>query len=157
ELGFLSVDGMGSPRGPVPLLGCPFGLCVGPDGSAFVGQRSHGYDLLEFSAHGGPPRRLAELVSLSEPAPLPGRRVVCGTWVAGRAQVIVHEPGREPRPFVRESEETWLPAALLAGGKEVVLGIGPLDRLDLAVVPASGGGVLRRYPVGQGGLFKGLA
>jgi hypothetical protein len=77
--------------------------------------------------------------------PLPDGRVLFASEPAGRPQLAVMAPGRDPVPFLETEEPTMGPATLL-GRAQVAFRIGAPSAERLAIASLADGRIVRRLP-----------
>jgi serine/threonine protein kinase len=133
--------------------GCS-GLAVDTAGDLYLSITQSYSELLRVprTTWTGRPERLTQGGAEWEvPTALPDGRILFGESTAGRHRIVTVADQRPNRTFVQTSEETWLPAAIVDPAR-VVLGIGPADARDLAMVEIRSGRILKRYHLGLGAI-----
>lgn len=126
-------------------------LDSGPDGSLYGSLMYRSHEVLRFPAAGGVPERFGSSPSFSDGlvTALPDGRAIAPTVVAGREQIAVLSPGKDPVALVDTGEETAPPVAIL-GKRQIAFLAGPASARAIAVADLDERRIVRRLGAAKG-------
>jgi hypothetical protein len=124
---------------------------VALDGSVFLDQYQPGAEVMRFPVSGGmteqlPGSGLSHVVARpTHPLLLPDGRTLLAVPFAGGSRLLVASASKDPQPLIQTTEETSMPAAVLANGQlAFVLGSGAHQ--EIAIASLDDGRIVRRLP-----------
>jgi eukaryotic-like serine/threonine-protein kinase len=140
------------------LTGEPLGLDVGPNWDLFIDQIAQATEIRWYQKPGAPPTilRLPDSAHYSPALPIDRGRVLVALRSAGRARVMVVEPGKLPAPLVDTPEETKYPFARL-GPDRILMVIGTGNASRVAIASLATGRVVRKIDSIDAGKVLSLA
>ena len=146
------LDGHGPRQTLLNLIQPIYSVDSGPDGSIYLDQNDRESELVRFSAAGGRVERIAALANPNESddfTVLPDGRAVWAERAADHARLILVEPGKDPSPLVKSTEETAGPMTAV-GSDQVAFMIGPHPHHTIALAALSNGRITRRLSLDAG-------
>jgi WD40 repeat protein len=135
-------------------------LDSGPDGSVFATLADRPADLIQLSAGGGPPQKIASFPQVTDVGgggggvssrlimALPDGRFVVPARASGHLRLMAVEKGREPAPLLNTAEENTSPMTM-AGKSEIAFAIGPEPHQTIAVAEIASGRIVRKIAPGK--------
>jgi predicted Ser/Thr protein kinase len=149
----IPADGSGRPRHLFQVTSNIFNLDVGADGAVYLDQADRPLSLRAFAPDGGRWEQLATFAAKLDSTPgvlaLPDGRAVATQRAGGRNRLMAVARGKQPEPFVRTTEETNPPLAMV-GSDEFAFLIGPAPSNTIALASVATGRITRRIPFDKG-------
>ncbi|MGE5325562.1 MAG: protein kinase domain-containing protein, partial [Deltaproteobacteria bacterium] len=132
------------------------------DGSLYVDQVGRPMQLLKYPIAGGVPQVLESmenypLIAQTEPpAEFPDGRVILPALIAGRARLLIGQPGGSFVPLLQTNEETG-PPMIRVGDSQVALMVGTDAKQAVTLASVKEGRILRRFDDTEGKGVSSLA